>query len=99
MHTNHGHHDPRHSAFMSGINGLGLVLAIIACFFGTPPLYDLTVFWVAEFSDRYYGREWTDLIRAAWWLSCAAAIFFAARATLSTALTMAGLAIAARLFV
>jgi hypothetical protein len=75
------------------------ILAVIAAFFGTPPLYGKTVGVVQRYTGHYYGYEFIDLISFFYLVICAALIFFIARASVGTALVMGGLAIAARLLV
>lgn len=84
------------SMFMSSVNGLGNVLAFIVTFLATPPTYSATVFWVQDFTANHYGAGYEDLIAVAWGVMCGAFIFFLSRATIATALTMGGLAIATR---
>ncbi len=85
--------------FMSSIIGLANILAALAAFLGTPPVYSKTVSWVQRYTANHYGYELVDLISFGWWIICALLIFFIARASVGTALVMGGLAIAARLLV
>ena len=84
---------------MSSIVGLANILAALAAFLGTPPVYGKTLGWVQRYTANHYGYEFVDLISFGWWVICALLIFFIARASVGTALGMGGLAIAARFFV
>lgn len=86
------------SIFLSSLTGLANVLAVIATFFGTGPLYSKTVDFIYRFAVTHYGYGIADFTTLIWGVLCAALIFFIARATISTALVMAGLSLAMRLF-
>lgn len=86
------------SAFEGAIAGLANTLAAVATFFGTPLLYGYTISWVLAFTLKWYGQAWQDFVQLAWLVICSLLIFFISRATLSTALVMGGLSLAARLF-
>ena len=78
------------------MNGLANVLALIAAFLGTPVAYGNTIFWVQTYTAQHYGNGFADLIAVGWFGICAATIFFISRASVGTALTFGGLAIATR---
>lgn len=84
------------SIFMSSVTGLANVLAVVVAFFATPVAYNRTVGWVQGFTAGNYGPGFEDITAFIWWLIVALLIFFFARASISTALVMGGLAIAAR---
>ena len=84
------------SIFMSSVIGLSNVIAVVVAFFATPVAYDRTVGWVQRFASSHYGYGFEDITAFVWWLIVALLIFFSARASISTALVMGGLAIAAR---
>lgn len=86
------------SMFMSSVNGLGNVLAFVAAFLATPPTFSATVGWVQDFTTNHYGYGYEDLTAMIWGVTCAVLIFFLSRATIATALTMGGLALATRIF-
>ena len=48
------------SMFVSAVNGLGNVVAIIVTFLATPPTYSATVFWVQDFTARHYGAGYEE---------------------------------------
>lgn len=60
-----------------------------------PVSYNRTVGWVQTFTASHYGYGFEDITAFIWWLIVALLIFFFARASISTALVMGGLAIAA----
>ena len=84
--------------FMGSINGLGNVLAFIVTFLATPPAYSSTIYWVQDYTTGHYGYGFEDITAVVWGGICAALIFFLSRATIATALTMGGLALATRIF-
>ena len=84
------------SIFMSSVIGLSNVIAVVVAFFATPVAYDRSVGWVQRFTANHYGPGFEDITAFIWWLIVALLIFFSARASISTALVMGGLAIAAR---
>lgn len=84
------------SIFMSSVIGLSNVIAVVVAFFATPVAYNRTVGWVQNFTASHYGYGFEDITAFVWWLIVALLIFFFARASISTALVMGGLAIAAR---
>ena len=86
------------SIFMSSVQGLANLLALICTFIGAPPLYSKTIGWMQSFTVQHYGYGYADLTALIWALICGGLIFFLSRMSLSTALVMGGLAIAARMF-
>lgn len=82
--------------FMSSMQGLANVLAIIFTFVGAPPLYSKTIGFVQGFITNHYGYGFEDVATFAWGLICAALIFFVSRASVSTMLIMGAIAIATR---
>ena len=72
--------------FMKSMAGLANVLAFIAAFLGTGPLFSSTVGWVTEFAVEHYGYSIAGIISPVWGIACAALIFFIARASIGTAL-------------
>lgn len=90
------HQQAGRSIFMSSIVGLSNIIAVIVTFFATPLAYGHSVGWVQRFTSRHYGYGFEDITAFVWWMIVALLIFFGARASISTALVMGGLAIAAR---
>jgi hypothetical protein len=81
---------------MSSVIGLANTLAVVATFLGAPPLYGQTIGWVQEFTARNYGYGFADATAIAWGVTCGCLVFFIARASISTALVLGGLALATR---
>lgn len=84
--------------FMSSATGLANTLAVVATFFGAGPLYNLTIDFVAQFSRDNYGYATADITTFIWMVICGSLIFFSARMSVSTALTVGAASLAARLF-
>lgn len=94
---NAGHHrQKRQQVFMDSVEALSNILAFITAFLMTPEVYARTVNWVVRFTSSRYGAGFEDLVQLAWFAVMALLIFFLSRATLSTAIVAAGLAIAVR---
>ncbi|MDG1286340.1 MAG: hypothetical protein P8P30_02110 [Rickettsiales bacterium] len=91
------HKQAGQSIFMSSIQGLANVLAIVATFMGTGPLYTATQGWVFEFAISHYGHASADFITLVWGVICGAFIFFIARASIGTALMFGAIAVMTRL--
>lgn len=85
------------SVFMSSVTGLANVSAAVATFFATPLAYNFTEDWISGFVARHYGYGFTDIALVGWFIATALTVFFVARASIGLAITMGGLAIAARL--
>lgn len=84
------------STFTKSAEGLANMLAVAAAFFGTAPLYTNTVDWVVGFAARHYASGLDELVAFCWFITCAVTIFFTARMTIGTAITMGAMAVAAR---
>lgn len=91
------HHNPSGNG-QDPKQGMALVLALIAVFFGGPELYYRTIGFVMAFAQARYGPDFADLVLLAWAGIVAAFTFYAARITFDLALASALLAIAMRLF-
>lgn len=86
----------QNSAFLGSVKGLANMLAVIAAFMGTPAAYGASVGWVVRYSEQNYMTGIGDFISLIWFVCVALTIFFIARMTLSTAVVMGGIAVAAR---
>lgn len=95
---NKNHRQAGQSIFMSSIIGLANTLAVVAAILGTPPLYGHTIGLLQGYITKTYGAGLEDLTSICWFFACACLVFFTSRASISTALVMGGLAIAARMF-
>lgn len=83
-------HDPK--------QGMAIVLAVVAVFFGAPELYFHTLSYVLAFAESRYGADWAGLAVIGWGFIVAAFIFYAARITLEIALVSAVMSVAMRIF-
>lgn len=95
---NKDHRAAGRSVFMSSVAGIANTAAFIATFLLTPLAYDASDEWIAAFVSRQYSPGLVDPALVVWFIAVAAMTFFTARASLGLAITMGGLAIAARLF-
>ena len=84
------------SIFMSSAKGLANVLAFLAAFLGTPAIYDHTVGWVTSFTAYNYSPAISDFAAIIWFAVVALSLFFIARMTLSTAIVLGSLSVAAK---
>ena len=84
------------TTFASSLQGLATLVAMVTAFLGTPALYGRTINWLQDYTYYNYGAGFEDLVAFTWFLMCGGMIFFLARATLSTALIMGGLALVTR---
>jgi len=83
--------------FMSAIEGFATISAAIAAFLLTPELHLRTVGFITRVAaERYGAGEFTDLVSFVWFVAMLLLTFFAARATLATAIVAGGLAVATR---
>ena len=86
------------SIFTKSVSGLANVAAIGTTFIATPTIFHATQGWITDFTARNYGYAVADVIDVPWFLITAITVFFLSRATVGVAITIGGLAIAARLF-
>ncbi len=86
------------SMLAGSIKGLGNLAAAAATFLLTPLAYGATIDWVEDFTSEHYGRDWTDISGIVWFVIVAGVVFFTARASITTLITMGGFALASRLF-
>lgn len=83
-------HDPK--------QGMAIVFAVVAVFFGAPELYFHTLSYVMAFAESRYGADYADLAVIGWAFIVAAFIFYAARITTEIALVSALMSVAMRIF-
>lgn len=84
--------------FTSSVSLLANTLAFAAAFLGTGPIYKVSVGPVTNFAVSQYGAAMADITAIIWAVIVALTVFAFARASLATAITLGGLALAARLF-
>jgi len=85
------------AVFMSSVTGLSNIMAVIATFLATPFVFDLSIDWIETFTMQHYGRDVAEWVFIPWALVIGITVFFMSRATVGVAITLGGLAIAARL--
>ena len=85
------------AVFMSSVFGLSNIMAVIATFLATPFVFDLSIDWIEAFTGAHYGWEAAKWVGVPWAVVIAITVFFMSRATVGVAITLGGLAIAARL--
>ena len=83
--------------FMSSMKGLANILALVATFLGTGPIFTATKGWIYAFGVSHYGEASADLVTMLWGVIVAALIFFISRATLATAIMFGAVAVMMRL--
>lgn len=86
------------SVFTSSVVLLANTVAFIAAFLLTGPVYSHTHDPVRNFAVSQYGASMGDVASILWGLAVAIGVFAIARLSLATAITVGGLALAARLF-
>lgn len=92
------HREKRQDVFMSSIEGIANIMALITAFLLTPEIHIRTVSWITRIAATRYGAgEYLDLVSMAWLAIVALLTFFTARATLATAIVAAGLAAATKI--
>lgn len=94
-----GHKEAARDMFTSSVSLLANTLAAIAAFLCTGPIYKFSIGPARDLAASQYGAWMGDLTTFVWGLVVAVAVFAFARASLATAITLGGFAIAARLFV
>ena len=82
--------------FMSSIEWLANIGAVVVTFFLTPIAYSHSMVWVGQFTRAYYGDELLGFVALAWGGIVVLFIYFVARMSLGTVLVMGGLAFALR---
>ena len=90
------HRQKRQQVFMSSVEWLANLFALLAAFFLTPEIYVRTVNWIVNYTASRYGAGFEDITAFAWFVVTALVVFFTARATLATAIVAGGLALATR---
>lgn len=96
MFNPHDQRQKRQQVFMSSVEALANILAFVAAFFATPEVFARTVGWVVSYTASRYGPGFEDVTALGWFAVTGLLIFFGARATISTAIVAAGLAVAVR---
>ncbi len=82
--------------FMSSVTGLANTVAVTVTFFGAPQLWQRSVGYVRDITFQTYGASLVDFAAFAWFVICAALVFYISRASIGTALIFGGMAIVSR---
>lgn len=93
-----GQREAAKDVFTGSVALLANTLAFVVAVFLTGPLYSHSIGPVRSFLVSQYGSAFSDVATLFWGVVLAIIIFAFARASLATAITLGGLAIAARLF-
>jgi hypothetical protein len=97
MFNSQQHKQAGSSIFMSSMQGLANMLAVVTTFLGTGPLYASTKDWIFQFSEVQYGADIAEFASTICWFPiCAATLFFCARASISTAIMFGAVALISR---
>lgn len=86
------------SIFVGSAQGLANTIAVAVTFFGAGPLYSSTVKFIEEYAYSSYGTFMGDISSFGWFLICVFFTFFITRMSLSTAIMMGAMTVAARAF-
>lgn len=76
--------------------GFATTAAAMIAMLASPALNEVTTPYVIWLAERNYPTDIVELIRVAWMVACFPFVFFAARAGISAALTVAGVYLAYR---
>ncbi len=93
---NHNNPNNNQSAFLSAIKGFSTTIAIIATLIGAPLLGLATEEYVAELAEHIYGDEFIWMSVIVWKVLCFPLIFYAAKASFTTAIMVAATGFALR---
>lgn len=96
MHNSQNNKAAARSVFMSSIEALANLGAVVVTFFLTPIAFNTTIGWVRQFTRTYYGEELMLFVEFGWMGAVGIFIFFITRMSFSTVLVMGGLAFAVR---
>ena len=84
--------------YQSSVNGLTATVAAVAAYFAAPFLHEATFDWSMTFGREHYPPGMIGFLP---WIHggvCGLVVFFVARLSLTLAVSMGGLALAARFF-
>lgn len=90
------HKDRTQGVFLDSLQGFATVVAVMLAMLAAPPLHQWTAPYVLALARRSYSPDLVQLFELAWMIACYPFVFFAARASVSVALMMAGSAAAYR---
>lgn len=90
-------HGKRQQVFMSSVEWIANLIALLAAFLLTPEIWARSVDWVVSYTAARYGPGFEPAVTIGWFVMVAMLTFFTSRATLTTAIVAGGLALATRL--
>lgn len=90
------HQGKRQQVFMSSVEALANLFALLATFLLTPEIYARTDHWIIAYTASRYGAGFEEFTSIVWFAMTGLLVFFTARATLATAIVAGGLALATR---
>lgn len=76
--------------------GFATTAAAMIAILASPALNEVTAPYVIWLAERSYPRDVVEIMRIAWMIACFPFVFFAARAGIGAALTVAGVYLAYR---
>jgi hypothetical protein len=76
--------------------GFATTAAAMIAMLASPALNEVTVPYVIWLAERSYPRDVVELIRIAWMIACFPFVYYAAKAGIGAALTVAGVYLAYR---
>lgn len=95
-HNSNPHRDEHRGVFLSSVNGLATVLAIVIALIGAPFAYNVSAPYVLNLAAKTYGADMVALVDFCWFILMFPLVFFAARASVGVALLVSGSWIAYR---
>jgi len=96
MFNKEDHKQAARSVFMSSIEWLANIGAVVATFLLLPFTYEWSMHFIDPFTRRHYGDELLGAVSVIWLGVVVLFLFFIARMSIGTALVMGGLAVAVR---
>ncbi len=95
--NNNGHRDPGNRGPGDDLKGgFATTAAAMIAMLASPALNEVTAPYVVWLAERSYPRDVVEIIGIAWMIACFPFVFFAARAAIGAALTVAGVYLAYR---
>jgi len=97
MHTNRPDFDPGNRGPGDDLKGgFATTAAVMISMLTSPSLNEFTSPYVIWLAQRSYSPDFVEWFRLAWMIACFPFVFFAARAAIGAALTVAGVYLAYR---
>ena len=96
MYPNRPNYDPGNRGPGDWQGGFATTAAAMIAMLVSPAMDEATAPYVIWLAERSYPRDVAEIIRIAWMMACFPFVYFAAKAAIGAALTMAGVYIAYR---